>query len=376
MFIAILASLLALTAAPAAFAQQAVPDGFCENLTGIVYNAENPLPADQPCEGVAYEVEFYEHSYDSRVRNVWPLTWNQVKAGISGKVWAHPLTQNGWVPGTNPAIGMTEAGLTVDPSFVSAPPAATATRPAPAAPTATRPAASTGTSAATATRVAPLATPVAVQLVTGACSALPTRIARLHCATELWRDAGEGFEGFDEAAASLGASWDLLFAEYPSDAWQPDTSLIANQETVWGGLVRARNLQVTGNSCLVTDQPELVESFGWAVQDLRYDPPVWHFGYANTANDLTVDIALHLGCDDWQEIKLAMTEQAVVVINEDGDFAVDSSIAVGQPVVASAPVAYPAPAVQPVAPALSADQVNQIVQSILSALLAALGQTP
>lgn len=144
----------------------------------------------------------------------------------------------------------------------------------------------------------------------GVCVKETTREGRLDCATALYFSHGEKLSGIMAYMKSLGASWDEIAI---GDPFQPDaTPLNSGSPRIWGALLKATNLKVTGNSCLVTDVPSRIGNFKWAFIDDRYAPrpSVWHAGEAATAGTL-VEIAFHADCLDWVEIATAKSQGGI-----------------------------------------------------------------
>jgi len=139
------------------------------------------------------------------------------------------------------------------------------------------------------------------------CSTLPTRDERLNCATKAYfNSANSGGTKLDSTKAmltSMGITWSELKI---SDPFQPDAKVTADGPQLWGALVLAKDLKVTGNSCIVTDVPSRIKTSGWSFVDSRYTQPVTHAGNAETVNAM-VEVAIHLDCTDWPEIVSAMT---------------------------------------------------------------------
>lgn len=163
-----------------------------------------------------------------------------------------------------------------------------------------------GTSTKAVVPPTPAPVTVAKDVKLGECAAKSTREARLDCATAKYFEAGSGLAGLKAYMTALGVTYDDVKV---GDPWQPDADpLPSGSPRIWGMLVKATNLKVTGNSCLVTDVPSRIANFGWAMVDDRYAPrpSVWHAGEATTGGSMT-EIALHGDCSDWPEVVEAMT---------------------------------------------------------------------
>lgn len=145
----------------------------------------------------------------------------------------------------------------------------------------------------------------------GVCTKEATREARLDCATKFYFDHGEKLVGFAAYARSLGATWDRLEVGYP---FQPSADVLENfAPRIWGGVVLASNLKVTGQACLVTDVENRIASWQWAFLDDRYNPrpAVWHAGEAVSSKEF-VEVAFHGDCSDWSEILSAMAQPGTI----------------------------------------------------------------
>ncbi len=244
------------TAVPPKIPAAKVPAGFCENKDGMVANDLNRWPDTDPCAGkkgsyviVAKTCQVAPGLYapDTKGYNVYA---EATKACSTGVMWFEPITMS-------------------------------------AVPTKT-----TGTTTAVAQ---------------GTCANESTREARLDCATKEYFANGEKLAGFAAYMRSLGATWDELQV---GDPFQPSADPLPNgSPRIWGGVLKATNLKVTGNSCLVTDVPSRIASAKWAFLDARYNPKpsVGHYGETVSSGKLT-EIAFNGDCSDWIEIRDAATK--------------------------------------------------------------------
>lgn len=236
--------------------EAAVPQSFCDNKDAINVTDQNRWPSADPCNGRAGQYVVVENTCQSgpgvyeTEKKVFPSYTIATTRCSTGVMWFEPS-----VAQAQPTVVMM---VVTDPTSITL----------------------------------------------GTCTTQATRETRLDCATQYYFDYGEKLAGIEAYMRSLGAIWDKIQV---GDPFQPDADALASgSPRIWGTLLKATNLRVTGNSCLVTDVPSRIAEYKWIFNDTRYNPrpSVGHYGEAATAGQLT-EIAFHGDCSDWPEIRTA-----------------------------------------------------------------------